>query len=468
MNFENEIKNEYKILELIGNIADELNVEVRAIGGFVRDLILEKKNEDIDIVCLCDCETFVKHIAKKLNIKEVAIYKNYGTAMIKYENFQIEFVTARKESYDHLSRNPIVQPATFYDDQLRRDFTVNTMAIALNKKNFGQLIDDMYGLADLGKKIIKTTTDPEITFDDDPLRMLRAIRFACQLDFNIDSNTFLAINKFAKRIKIISQERITTELNKILLCKKPSYGIELLSKAGLLKIILPWVENLRGKTRIGNLSHKDVYYHTLQVVDGVAQRSEKLFLRWAGLMHDIAKPITKRFDPEHGFSFHGHEEIGARMVKKIFPKLKISNKDTEYVEKLTRLHLRPIALAKDCISDSGVRRLVVEAGDDLGDLMILCRADITSHNLHKVQKYMNNYVNVEKKILALKEKDFIRNLQPVITGEDIMKELNIKPSPIIGVIKSRLKQAIIDNEIQNTYEENYKLMQKIFTELNLR
>ena len=468
MNFEDIIKKEYQVLQTIGKIADELDIEARAIGGFVRDLILGRKNEDIDIVCLGDCTAFVNAIVKKLNITDVAIYKNYGTAMIKFENLQLEFVTARKESYEHSSRNPIVQPATFYDDQLRRDFTINTLGISLNKKNFGELIDDLHGVEDLENKIIKTTTNPDITFDDDPLRMLRAIRFSTQLNFIIDPKTFFSIKKFAERIKIISQERITTELNKILLSSRPSRGIELLSKSGLLKIILPWVENLKGRIQIGNFSHKDVYYHSLQVLDGVAVKSDKLFLRWTGLLHDIAKPKTKRFDPENGFSFHGHEEIGARMIKEIFTKLKISKKDAEYVMKLTRLHLRPIAIAQDCTSDSGIRRLAFEAGEDLEDLMILCRADITSQNLSKIQKYMNNFDNVEKKILAVKEKDFIRNLQPVITGEMIMQELNIPPSPIIGVIKSRLKQAIIDNEIENTYEENYKLMQKIFEELNLK
>ena len=468
MNFEGVIKNEYRVLQTIGEIADEMKVQVRAIGGFVRDLILKRKNEDIDIVCLCDCTTFVNVIAEKLHITEVAIYKNYGTAMIKFENLQLEFVTARKESYDHSSRNPIVQPATFLEDELRRDFTINTLAISLNNENFGELIDDMNGVVDLENKIIKTTTDPDITFDDDPLRMLRAIRFSTQLDFTIEPHTFFSIRKFAERIKIISQERITTELNKILLSPRPSVGFELLRNTGLLKIILPCVENLRGRIHIGNFSHKDVYFHSLQVLDGVAKKSDKLFLRWAGLLHDIAKPATKRFDPVNGFSFHGHEEIGARMIKEIFSRLKISKKDTEYVMKLTRLHLRPIVIAQECTSDSGIRRLAFEAGEDLEDLMILCRADITSQNLDKIKKYMNNFDIVEKKILMVKEKDFIRNLQPVITGEMIMKELNIPPSPVIGVIKSRLKQAIIDNEIENTYEANYELMQKILKELKLK
>lgn len=298
--------------------------------------------------------------------------------------------------------------------------------------------------------------------------MLRAIRFSTQLDFTIDPETFLSIKKLAERINIISKERIVTELNKILLSDKPSQGIDLLSKSGLLKIILPEVEKLRGRIHIGNFSHKDVYYHSLQVLDGIAKRSDKLFLRWTGLLHDIAKPATKRFDPINGFSFHGHEELGARMIKEIFSRLKISKKDTEYVMKLTRLHLRPIAIAQECTSDSGIRRLAFEAGDDLEDLMILCRADITSHNMNKIQKYMNNFDNVERKILVVKEKDFIRNLQPVITGDMIMQELNIKPSPIIGVIKSKLKQAIIDNEIENTYEENYRFMQKVLKDLNLK
>ena len=315
MNFEGVIKNEYRILQTIGEIADEMNVKVRAIGGFVRDLILQRKNEDIDIVCLFDCTTLVNVIAKKLNITEVAVYKNYGTAMIKFENLQLEFVTARKESYNHESRNPVVQPATFFEDELRRDFTINTLAISLNKEDFGELIDDMHGVEDIENKVIKTTTDPDITFDDDPLRMLRAIRFSTQLDFTIEPHTFFSIRKFAERIKIISQERITTELNKILLSPCPSSGFELLRNTGLLKIILPCVENLQGRIHIGNFSHKDVYFHSLQVLDGVAKKSDKLFLRWAGLLHDIAKPATKRFDPINGFSFHGKEEIGARIIK---------------------------------------------------------------------------------------------------------------------------------------------------------
>ena len=460
MNLKEEIS-KYDILTIIGAIADENNIKAYAVGGFVRDIILTRKIDDIDIVCLGKGIFLAEKVAKHLNVDNFAVYARFGTAMFKYNNLQIEFVGARKESYDRTSRNPIVEEGTFEDDQLRRDFTINTLAIALNKDNFGELINYLHGLEDLQNKIIKTPIDPRKTFSDDPLRMLRAIRFATQLNFKIDINTFEAIKEQKERIKIISQERIRDEINKILLSPRPSVGFKLLSETGLLALIMPFIENLKGKLQIGRFSHKDIFEHTLQVVDNVSQHTENIYLRWTALLHDIAKPQTKKFNSTLGFSFHGHEEIGARMVKKIFFDFKLPKDKVKYVEKLIRLHLRPIAIAQDVVSDSGVRRLAFESGEDFNDLMLLCRADITSHNPQKINEYLNNFDKVEKKVDEIIKKDFIRNLQPVITGEMIMKEFQLPPGPKVGKIKQLLKNAILNGKVENEYEKLYEYLNKI-------
>ena len=457
--------NNFSILKTVGAIGDEDNVKLFAIGGFVRDLLLDRENYDIDILCLENSFDIANKVAETLQANDFAIYKNFGTAMVKKDNIQIEFVVARKESYKFDSRKPEIQQGTFQDDQLRRDFTINTLAISLNKNNFGHLINTVHGLQDLKDKIIKTPVDPDITFSDDPLRMLRCIRFATQLNFNIDNNTFQGIINKKDRINIISKERIRDELNKIIMSKQPSRGFNLLSKCGLLKIIMPYIEDLRGKIHIDNFSHKDIYYHTLQVLDNVAKKSDNIWLRWVALFHDIAKPKCKKFDNIHGFSFHGHEELGARMVKNIFADLHLSKDHIKYVEKLIRLHLRPITIAQDDVSDSGIRRLAFEAGEDFNDLMILCRADITSHNSIKIKEYLNNFDKVEAKIRYIIEKDYKTNLQPVITGEMIMDELKIKPGPIIGMIKNKLKEAILNGDVENKYEPLHELMMKIIEDM---
>lgn len=459
--------NNFQILNIIGDIGDKNNVQLFAIGGFVRDLLLDRENYDIDILCLQDSFFIANKVAETIKAHDFAIYKNFGTAMVKKDNLQIEFVVARKESYKFDSRKPEIQQGTFQDDQLRRDFTINTLAISLNKNDFGKLINTVHGLEDLNNKIIKTPVNPEVTFSDDPLRMLRCIRFATQLNFNIDINTFQVIINKKDRINIISKERIRDELNKIIMSKKPSIGFNLLSKCGLLKIIMPYIEDLRGKIQVDNFSHKDIYYHTLQVLDNVAEQSDNIWLRWTALFHDIAKPKCKKFDNIHGFSFHGHEELGARMIKNIFSDLHLSKDHIKYVEKLIRLHLRPITIAQDDVSDSGIRRLAFESGEDFNDLMILCRSDITSHNPLKIKEYLNNFDKVEDKIKYIIEKDYKTNLQPVITGEIIMNELNIKPGPIIGIIKNKLKEAILNGDVENKYEPLYNLMIKIIKENNI-
>ena len=452
----------YPIFEIVSKVADDNDIICFAIGGFVRDVILSREVYDIDIVCLQRGLFLAEEVARLVSAPKIAVYKNFGTAMFVYDGLKIEFVQARRESYNKNSRNPIVQEGTFEDDQKRRDFTINTLAVGLNKGNFGEVINYLNGLEDLDKKIIKTPVDPDTTFDDDPLRMLRAIRFASQLQFSIEKKTFEGIKRKCKRIKIISPERVRDELNKILLSEKPSVGFNLLSKAGLLTLILPEIEALKGQERINNLSHKDIFLHTLQVLDNVAKKSDNLWLRWAALLHDIAKPYTKRFDPVCGFSFHGHEEIGARWVKRIFTKLFIPKDKIPYVEKLIRLHLRPITIAQNIVTDSAVRRLAYEAGGDFSDLMILCRADITSKNSEKIDMYLKNFDNVEKKVEDIEKKDHIRNLQPVLTGFDIMQELKLSPGPMVGKIKKKLKETIINGEIENDYEHLHELMLQIY------
>lgn len=456
------------IFKLIQQSSDELNIDTYAIGGYVRDFFLERKSKDIDVVTLGKSIDLANLLHQKLGEEaHLSVFKNFGTAQIKYHDLEIEFVGARKESYNHNSRNPIVEDGSLEDDQNRRDFTINAIAIGLSKNNFGKLLDPFNGLNDLTNKILKTPLNPDITYSDDPLRMMRAIRFASQLNFQIDVPSFEAISKNKNRIKIISAERIADEINKIILSQKPSVGFKLLLNSGLLDLIFPELVKLQGTETINGLSHKDNFYHTLEVLDNVAEKSNNLWLRWAAILHDIAKPATKRFEEGHGFTFHGHEDKGARMVPKIFANLKLPlNEKMKHVQKLVELHLRPIVLAKTEVTDSAIRRLLFEAGDKIEDLMILCESDITTKNPNKVKKYLHNFEIVRQKLIEIEEKDKIRNWQPPITGEQIMAIYNIVPSKKIGLLKNALKEAILDGLVGNNFEEAKKFLDIKINEFN--
>ena len=456
------------IFKLIQQSSDELNIDTYAIGGYVRDFFLERKSKDIDVVTLGKSIDLANLLHQKLGEEaHLSVFKNFGTAQIKFHDLEIEFVGARKESYNHNSRNPIVEDGSLEDDQNRRDFTINAIAIGLSKNNFGKLLDPFNGLNDLTNKILKTPLNPDITYSDDPLRMMRAIRFASQLNFQIDVPSFEAISKNKNRIKIISAERIADEINKIILSQKPSVGFKLLLNSGLLDLIFPELVKLQGTETINGLSHKDNFYHTLEVLDNVAEKSNNLWLRWAAILHDIAKPATKRFEEGHGFTFHGHEDKGARMVPKIFANLKLPlNEKMKHVQKLVELHLRPIVLAKTEVTDSAIRRLLFEAGDKIEDLMILCESDITTKNPNKVKKYLHNFEIVRQKLIEIEEKDKIRNWQPPITGEEIMTLYNIMPSKKIGLLKNALKEAILDGLVGNNFEEAKKFLDIKINEFN--
>lgn len=437
-----------------------LNYESFVIGGFVRDILLERPSNDIDIVTVGSGIELAKKTASLINEKkEVKYYGRFGTAMIRMKDKEIEFVGARKESYDPSSRKPTVENGTIEDDQNRRDFTINALAISLNEDNFGELIDPFNGLRDLSDKIIRTPLDPDITYSDDPLRMMRAIRFATQLGFTIEKESFNAIKRNADRIKIISMERVSEELNKIMLSPKPSTGFKLLDSSGLLKIIFPQLSALKGVDVQDGRGHKDNFYHTMEVLDNVANAGGDLWLRWAALLHDIAKPLTKKYDKEIGWSFHGHEIKGSKMTPKIFTALKLPlNEKMKYVQKLISLHLRPIALVQDEVTDSAVRRLLFDAGDDIDDLMILCDADITSKNEEKKLKYHNNFQLVRKKLKELEEKDHLRNWQPPVNGEVIMMTFGIKEGRNVGIIKTAIREAVLDGIIGNNFHEAYEFM----------
>ena len=459
----------HPVFKVISKYIGEKNLEAYVIGGFVRDLLLENPSKDIDIVVVGDGPQLANDVATILKVKKVSVFKTYGTAHFRYKDIDVEFVGARKESYTTDSRKPITQLGTLKDDQNRRDFTINALALSLHPSNFGALIDPFNGIEDLEKGIIKTPLEPEITFSDDPLRMLRAIRFATRLDFKIDPNCLEAILKQSARIDIISKERIADELNKIILTKTPSRGFKLLQSTQLLERFFPEMIALQGIETINGKAHKDNFLHTLEVLDNIALNTDDLWLRWAAILHDIAKPPTKRFDKEIGWTFHGHEDLGARMVPKIFKNLKLPlDNKMKYVQKLVRLHLRPIALVKGFVTDSAIRRLLSEAGDDIDDLMKLCNADITSKNEFKVKKYKNNFELVAQKLKAVEEKDRIRNFQPPVSGELIMTTFNLQPCAEIGIIKSTIKEAILDGQIKNSPEQAYELMLQLGENLGLK
>ena len=443
------------IFKLIRECSDELNVDAYVIGGFVRDTLMERPTKDIDIVTIGKGIDLAQSLHKKLGEEaHLSVFKNFGTAQIKFGDLDIEFVGARKESYSRESRKPIVENGTLEDDQNRRDFTINALAIGISKHNYGKLLDPFDGLKDIENKILRTPLEPGVTYSDDPLRMMRAIRFSTQLDFEIEKKSFDSIIENKKRLEIVSKERITDELNKIILAKKPSVGFKLLFNTGLLHLFFPEMVKLHGVETIKGQSHKDNFYHTLEVLDNVADKSSNLWLRWAAILHDIAKPATKRFEEGHGFTFHGHEDKGARMVPKIFAHLKLPlNEKMKYVQKLVLLHLRPIVLAKTEITDSAVRRVLFEAGEDVEDLMCLCEADITTKNPNKVKRYLQNFEIVRKKMIELEEKDKLRNWQPPIDGDEIMKLFNLCPGREIGILKNALKDAILDGEVANDYNE---------------
>ena len=458
------------ILNKISHAAQELGLESYLIGGFVRDKIIGRKTKDADIVCVGDGIELAKAVAKRFKPEpKFSYFRNFGTAHIKVDDFDIEFVGARKESYRYHSRKPDVTQGTLKDDQERRDFTINALAISLNKDDHGKLIDPFNGLNDIKKKIIRTPLDPLQTFSDDPLRMMRAIRFATQLGFTIAEKTFQAIKDDADRISIVSQERITDELIKIVDSPKPSVGFDLLYKSGLLHIIFPQMVDLAGAEYKDGIGHKDNFYHTLKVLDNVAGNTKDTWLRWAAILHDIAKPVTKKWEEGHGWTFHGHEVVGGRMVPKIFAKLKLPmNEKMKFVRRLVELHLRPISLTKENITDSAVRRLLFDAGEDFDALMMLCDADITSKNKWKVKKYMENFQLVRKRCEEVEEKDRIRNWQPPINGEMIMEIFGLKPSKPVGIIKDAIKDAILDGVIPNNYDEAYKFMLEKAREINIK
>lgn len=457
------------VFRLVGGIADSMGQPCFVVGGYVRDLFLKRHSTDIDFVTVGSGIKIAEKVASGLGGKtSLAVYSNFGTAQVKHKGMELEFVGARKESYSHDSRNPVVEDGTLDDDQKRRDFTVNAMAISLNEGSFGELVDPFDGLSDLGKRIIRTPLDPDVTFSDDPLRMMRAIRFATQLDFNILPATFEAIARNRQRISIVSRERIFDELTKIIKSPVPSKGFLLLERCGLLKIIFPELQALKGVEVVDGRGHKDNFFHTMQVLDNVALKSDNEWLRWAAVFHDIAKPVTKRYDRKLGWTFHNHNFVGMKMIPAIFKRMKFPmNEKMRYVQKMVELHMRPVALVEDEVTDSAVRRLLFDAGNDIDDLMLLCEADITSKNQEKIRRYMENFAAVRNKLVEIEEKDRIRNFQPPVSGNDIMEAFGIPPSHVIGEIKEIIKNSILDGKIPNDREAAWRLMVELAHERGL-
>lgn len=462
-------EDERNIFELLKVTAKELNFPTYVVGGYVRDRLLARPSKDMDIVCIGSGIDLAKQLAAKLYPRpRVTVYSRFGTAMLKYGDLEIEFVGARKESYRSDSRKPTIEDGSLMDDQNRRDFTINALAVSLNEENYGMIVDSFNGLAHLESRTLQTPLEPSKTFSDDPLRMMRAIRFASQLNFVIEPETLASIEKNRHRIKIVSKERITTELNKIILSPKPSLGFKLLFDTRLLHIIFPEMAELYGVDTQNGRSHKDNFYHTLEVLDNLSRKTDDLWLRWSAILHDIAKPPTKRFDPKQGWTFHGHEALGAKYVPRIFRYMRLPmDLKMKYVQKLVRLHLRPIALTKEEITDSAVRRLLFDAGEDIDDLMLLCEADITSKNPKKVSRYLQNYETLRLKIIEVEQKDHLRNWQPPISGELIMETFGIPPSRPVGNIKNAIREAILDGEIDNDYDQAFAFMLKIAADMKL-
>lgn len=460
-----------KIFETLSSVVTSENVEAYVIGGYIRDCLLRRdhRDKDIDIVVIGSGIEIARKVARKLGSKiKVNVFKNFGTAMFRYDDYDLEFVGARKESYDRNSRKPVVENGTLEDDQKRRDFTINAMAVGINKKSYGEFLDPFGGKEDLQNKIIKTPLEPDKTFSDDPLRMMRAVRFAAQLNFIIEENTFNSIVSNSERIKIVSPERIVAELNKIIMCEQPSRGLLLLEKSGLLRHIFPELDNIKGVDKKEGKAHKDNFRHSVKVLDNISKHTDNLWLRWAALLHDIAKPLTKKYLPDSGWSFHGHEYVGGKMIPEIFRKLKLPLNDRmKYVSKLVDLHLRPIALSQEVVTDSAVRRLLFEAGDDIDDLMLLCEADITSKNEEKKTKHLENFKLVRNKLKEIEEKDAIRNFQPPVDGDEIIRTFGIKPGREVGIIKNFIREAILDGVIPNEHEAARSLMIKKGRELGL-
>jgi poly(A) polymerase len=460
MNLKSELKS-HNFINKASELADKENIKLYLVGGYIRDILLRRNKTDLDFLVIGDGIRFAKLLAGELKVGDISVFKSFGTAHFRYDNYDLEFVGSRKESYSSETRNPVVVPGTFSEDISRRDFTINTLAVSLNSTNFGEVEDTYGGLDDIRNKLIRTPLDPMITFNDDPLRILRAFRFSSQLNFDVVPEIHQAAGKMKDRLNIIAQERITDELLRMLASEIPSKGLILLFETRVLEVIFPEISNLAGVDQRQDYHHKDVFYHTIQVVDNVARNSENVWLRFAALVHDIAKPQTKKFVEGIGWTFHGHDEIGARMMKNIFKRMKLPLHQLHYIETLVRLHLRPIALAKEEVTDSAIRRLIVEAGEYLEDLITLCRADITSKNPGKVTRYLENYEKVMKKVWEVEEKDKLRNFQSPVRGETIMEVCNLKPSPKVGEIKSAIEDAILDGKIGNNYEEAFTYLLKI-------